>query len=179
MWAGSTSGGRLVWGNSMKRSLLAYNGFGTIIAIVLWYALAQIGIEPIIVFVGAVAGLLLCASLVEEPTSWFWMLLVLLIVAIVSYGAAHAITEANALHMFLVCGTLFLTVPISAQVLGTYKLHSEQMLPGTPAFLAFAWFVNLGVWWGVGAAFFMFSFQLGLAYWLLLQEKKLVNVLPA
>lgn len=147
----------------MKRSLLAYNGFGTVFAILLWYGLVLVGLDPVVLFAGVVAGILLCAALAEEAAPWFWMPLVLVVVGIISYGAARLVVGANAPHVFLVIGTLFLTVPICSRVLGTYQLHFEQMLPGTPAFLAFAWFVNLGTWWGIGAAFFMFAVQASLA----------------
>lgn len=154
----------------MKRSLLAYNGFGTVFAILLWYGFIWIGLDdPAVLFVGAVAGLLFSAALAEEAAPWFWLPLVLIVLAIVCLGAAHLIKEVDALYMFLVVGTLFLTVPISSRVLGTYELHFEQELPGTPAFLAFAWFVNLGIWWGIGAALIMYAAQLGLAYWLKLK----------
>ena len=171
----------------MERSLLAYNGFGTVIAILLWYGFVQVGVDPAIFFAGALAGILLCAGMSEKDAPWWAITAVLTIIAVVSvlapWGISHAnsdhITYVDAKHIFLVFGTLALGFPIMSRVHGHYRFDFEDIFPGVPAFLAFAWFVNLGVWWGVGAAFFMFSFQLGLAYWLLLQEKKLVNVLPA
>lgn len=143
----------------MKRSLLAYNGLGTVFAIVLWYGLMWVSLDPAIFFAGSVAGILFGAALAVKTDEWFWLPLVLAVVAIVCFVAAQFVVGVDALHMFLVCGTLFLTIPINARVLGSQDLDFKKMIPGVPAFMAFIWFVNLGVWWGIGSAFLMFAVQ--------------------
>ncbi|MEK7100970.1 MAG: hypothetical protein AAB921_02620, partial [Patescibacteria group bacterium] len=149
----------------MKRSLLAYNGFGTVFAILLWYGLAQVGLDPTVLFTGVVAGVLLCAGLSERGTPWWAIILVLTAIATVSvlitWGVSHAnfgqTASADAKHVFIVISTFFLVMPICSRVFGTYQVEILPSLPGVPAFLAFAWFVNLGVWWGLGSAFVMFA----------------------
>ncbi len=159
----------------MKRSLLAYNGFGTVAAIALWYGLVLIGVEPTILFVGAVAGILLCAGMARKAAPWWAIVVSLLALFVVSLIAATISESTDVPHTFIVLGTLALGLPITASVHGHYRFDLEDILPGVPAFMAFVWVEELGGLWGIGAAFFMFAAQVGLAYWLRLQKLKQVS----
>lgn len=148
----------------MNKLLWGYSGLGSVSAIAIWYLASRAGIDPAILFVGAVAGILLCAGMVDLDEPW-WPIMVPLGLALVVSALADWFGAADWRQTFVVLGCALLSWPLCYRALGSYDEPFNVKVLGVPAFMAFAWFVNLGAWWGLGAASAMFALQAVIFYW--------------
>lgn len=143
----------------MKTLFWGYNGLLSLLAMALWFLAPGLGFtEPTTLFVGVAVGLLIAFAVAHAKTPAAGGPFLVVLLYAVSWVVALLVPAASIPQTFVVLVTFGLFIASTERVLGKYPDDGLWFL-GVPSFTAFVWFINLGVWWGIGMAAGLFAVQ--------------------